>query len=257
MGNPVSDFMGNWLNTTYQYLKETGGPTYGTPVTVGPNVLPTGPYTPVEDLPSDYYAQPIVTVTPLPFNPDDTGLAPIAANRIDAVEEEAKQTPTPNVFSDGFAALYNGMMKACISDQKDGHNNPNATRACKNLAESGNVSEMILTQAQKTALGMKIPPGYNEDKTDEVRKAENAESLTGQIREGAGSAWAGMAAYLAGSGVVPAHVGTPEGANFQNLGDKLAGFIPKLPGVPQVNTDMIVMVGASILVLGLVVMVFK
>jgi hypothetical protein len=264
MENPVSDYMKNWLNTTYDYLKKTGGPTYPAK-TVGPDVLPTGPYSLVEDYQISYDQVPIdYGQVPLPFNPGATGIPATANSQVDAVTEVAKQNPPPTVFSKNFGILYGNNMSACIADQEHRACNPNTINACRDLAEQGDSSGMVLMQNQKDALGI-IPPSQENNKPDDIRLAENEGSLTAQISRGAGKiggTWSGFAAGL-GQGLVAnpsgnkTLAGNPSGVNFQSLNDRLKGFIPGIPDIPGVNTGSVVMIGGAIVLVVLLIAIIK
>jgi hypothetical protein len=267
MVHPINKFFGEWFTSVDAYLRKSGGgPTYPPKkVTVGPGVLPTGGYSLVEDVGITYDVPPTQYGTvPLPFNPGSMGLPAIAANKNDAGEEIAKENPPPTIISSNFKRLYNGMMNACIADQMHGHNNSNASSACQKLADTGDVSEMILSPYQKEAIGL-TPPSEQNVKSDTVQLAENEASLTGQIKTGVGEVtkvWSGLAAGLGapiksdpGGDKMPA--GDPEGVNFRALGEKIIGFVPEAPNVPGINSGSIIMIGGGILLLILVIAVIK
>jgi hypothetical protein len=259
MANPIGDFMKNWLNTTYDYLRQTGGPTYPQKtVTVGPDVLPTGAYSTIEG------DQIVFGHIPLPFNPVATGIPATSNSQMSIIEEIAKQNPPPIIFSENFGRLYGDMMGACIADQKHRASNPNAESACRNLAETGDASGMNLLESQKNALGI-ISPSQENNKPDDVRLAENEASLTEQISGGVravGKTWSGFAAGL-GQGMVSnpsgnkTLAGDPSGVNFQSLSENLKKFIPGLPDIPGINTGSIVMIGGSIILVVLVIAIIK
>jgi hypothetical protein len=255
--DPVSTYMKNWLNTTYLYLKETGGPTYP-PVTVGIDVMPGGAFSSVEDYPINY------GVVPLPFNPNATGIPATSSSQIDAIEEVAKQNPPPTIFSKNFGALFGDSMSACIADQEHRACNPNTISACRDLAETGDTSGIMLSQRHRNALGI-LPPSQENNKPDNVQLAENQESLTSQISGGVQAiknTWTGFAAGL-GRGLVEAPsgnktiTGDPAGVNFQSLSKRIQEFIPGMPQIPGTNTGSIVMIGGAVVLVVLLIAIVK
>jgi hypothetical protein len=257
MANPIGDFMSNWLNSTYKYLKESGGgPTYPK-VTVGPGVMPEGAYSTVEEYPITY------GYVPRPFNPGATGIPATASSQVEAIEEVAKQNPPPTIFSKNFGLLYGDSMAACIADQKHRACNPNTENACRALAESGDSSGMSLMPNQKDALGI-VPPSQENNKPDDVRLSEKEASLTGQIGTGAQNvaSWVGLLANAGRSVKVdPSGNKTvaedPAGINFQSLNDRLKEFIPGLPEIPGANTGSIVMIGGAVVLVVLLIAIVK
>jgi hypothetical protein len=257
MTHPITNFSRNWLNTTYEYLTKTGGPTYPAK-TVGADVLPTGPYSTVENYPISYGQ------VPVPFNVGATGIPATTNSQADANIEVAKQNPPPTVFSKYFGLLYGDSMSACIADQTHRACNPNSIEACRNLAERGDSSGMLLVRTQKDALGI-LSLSQENNKSDDIRLAENGATLTGQIGEGAakiGEVWSGFAAGL-GQGLRPnpsgnkTVAGDPTGVNFQSLNDRLKGFVPGIQDMPGVNTGSVVMIGGAIILIVLVIAVIK
>ena len=255
--DPISTYMKTWLNTTYEYLRQTGGPTYPAP-TVGPNVEPGGPASSVVDYPVTY------GFVPMPFNPAATGIPATANSQPDAVDEIARQNPPPTTFSKYFGLLYGDMMNACIADQRHRACNPNTISACRDLAERGDTSGMILTPWQRTTLGISPSSPVN-NKSDNVHLAENEATLTAQIGAGyekIGDTWAGFTAGL-GQGIRMDPSGdntfadNPKGVNFQAIGKNLQDFIPSLPNAPSVNTGSVVMIGGAIILIVLLIAVVK
>ena len=255
--DPISTYMKTWLNTTYEYLRQTGGPTYPAP-TVGPNVEPTGPASSVVDYPVTY------GFVPMPFNPAATGIPATANSQPDAVDEIARQNPPPTTFSKKFELLYNNMMNACIADQKHRSCNPNAISACRGLAERGDISEMILMPDQRAKLGI-LPSSPENNKPDEVQLAENEASLTAQIGKGfekIGGSWSdfakgfdqGIRGDPSGNETV---ANNPKGVNFQAIGENIQKFIPNIPNAAGVNTGSVVMIGGAIVLIILVIAVIK
>ena len=257
MADPLSDFMKNWLDTTYDYLKKTGGPTYPK-ATVGPSVKPTGAYSTVEEYPITY------GYIPIPFNPIATGIPATANSQANAVEEIAKQNPPPTVFSKNFGVLYGDMMNACIADQKHRMCNPNTESACRALAETGDTSGLILGLNQQEALGIS-PPSQENNKPDTIRLAENEATLTEQIDAGVreiGNTWTGFTAGFGqplisdpSGNKTPA--GDPSGVNFQTFSDKLMSFIPGKSVIPGLETGPIMMIGGAVLLVVLLLAIVK
>jgi len=256
----VGSFMKNWLNTTYAYLRETGGPTYPPKIT-GSDVLPGGAYSTVEEYPVDYGH------VPLPFNPGATGIPATQSSQADAIEEIARQNPPPTIFSKNFGVLFGNMMSACIADQKHRACNPNTESACRDLAETGDTSGMILSQSHKNLLGI-LPPSQENNKPDDVRLAENEETLTGQIGagiegiKGTGRKWGSYAAII-GQGIVrdpsgnQTVAGDPLGVNFQSLNDRLKSYFPGMPEIPGVNMGSIAIIGGAVVLIVLLIAIVK
>lgn len=262
----LSDFMGNWLNTTYKYLKESGGgPTFQQKkVTIGPNILPTGGYSLVEDvgiteIPITQYGS-----VPLPFNPGATGLPGAASSQVDAANEIAKENPTPPIISTNFQRIYGSSMKACIDDQTWGlaGRNSDPSGACNLFAQMGDPSLMLLTPARQKLIGITI--SQENDKPTEVQLAENEASLTGQIKTGLLEGAAAWSAFKLGGGRILTNdpsgnntiAGDPAGNNFQTLNDRLKAFFPEMPSIPDLNSPFI-LIGAAIVGVVLLIAIVK
>jgi hypothetical protein len=268
MANPISDFMGNWMNTTYKYLKESGGgPTFPQKkASIGPvrDALPTGGYSLIEDvglteIPITQYGS-----VPLPFNPGATGLAGAVSSQADAANEIAKENPTPPVISTNFQRIYGSSMNACINDQTWGlaGKNPDPSGACNLFAQMGDPSLMLLSPARQKLIGITI--SQENDKPTEVQLAENETSLTGQIKTGlleGAAAWSGFklgtSALLtrdpSGNKTI---IGDPAGNNFQTLNDRLKAFFPEMPSIPNLNSPVI-LIGAAVVGVVLLIAIVK
>lgn len=277
MGYAITDFMAGWLNSTYAYLQQTGGPTYP-PATVGPNVMPGGAYSLKEDYPiTEIAITRYKDTAPISFNPYTMGLPALKPNQNIAIDEIAKQNPTPTIISKAFETLFGDMMNACIADQKERACNPNADQACRDLADRGDISGISLASWHREALGL---PSllHVTDKPDEILKAENEATLTAQIKGGTGKMWAGLKSWgdlsilsrKLTNPVNPAPArptgdpNNPEGSNFQAIGNSVKSFIdpfiPKAPsvaGIAGVNSGTLIMVGGGVLLLILVIAVIK
>jgi hypothetical protein len=188
------------------------------------------------------------------FNPDEAGLAPLDQNKADTAQEIAKQEGEPVVKSSLLDVLYGGMLKACYEDQYHGHCNPNASRACQNLAIQNDYSELILTERQRNALGI-TPPGdqpsdiilQNEGGYIPITPDKTPQPSTNRWNEFVKGVRAGYNLEKK-----PGQVGEPEDQNvFQESLIKWAAGINNIAKTPEYAVYLII--GGAVLLLLLVI----